>query len=325
VARIYPASDETISFLSEKLLGGEIVAVPTETVYGLAGNAFNESACAEIFRAKARPSFDPLIVHLPIGYDLDRVAETNPIAELLSKTYWPGPLTLVLPKKPAIPDLVTSGFASVAVRIPRHPVFQQLLRRCQLPLAAPSANPFGYVSPTTAQHVADSLGDRIASILDGGPCEIGLESTIVDIRDPERPVLLRPGAISREDLANAIGRPLSDPAPNSREIVPGQLEKHYSPRSECRLFDRLDPADAPRHPDRAYLFFTRPVGAPDNGPDNIFSLTENGDDREAARNLFKTLREIDARGFASIHAERAPDTGLGHAINNRLHRAAASG
>ncbi len=322
MARIYTASDENISLLSEKLLAGEIVAVPTETVYGLAANAFDESACAEIFRAKGRPSFDPLIVHLPLGYDLAEIAVETPLVSRLAPLFWPGPLTLVLRKKSDIPDIVTAGLDSVAVRVPRHPVFQRLLQTCNLPLAAPSANPFSYVSPTTAHHVQQNLGDRIPHILDGGPCEIGLESTILDIRDPERPTLLRPGGIPVEQLARATGLEIRLPDSAPAEIMPGQLKKHYSPKSACRLFPRLDIADAEKSPDRAFLFFRRPA-ASGNPPPNVFWLSETGDDAEAARRLFGILREIDSREFATLHAELAPPAGLGRAINDRLHRAAS--
>lgn len=322
MAHLFPASDENISFLSDKLLGGEIVAVPSETVYGLAGNAFDPSACAAIFSAKGRPSFDPLIVHLPIGYDLEKIAESSPLIPRLASLFWPGPLTVILKKKLIIPDIVTAGFDSVAVRIPRHPVFQKLLQTCQLPLAAPSANPFSYVSPTTAQHVEQHLGDRIRYILDGGPCEIGLESTILDIRNPNHPVLLRPGGISREALAEALGTKIADPPAANTEVTPGRLKKHYSPSSACRLFDQLDPADPARYPDTAFLFFQKPEEASDVTK-NIFWMSENGSDIEAAQRLFGLLREIDAHGFATLHAERAPAQGLGHAINDRLSRAAS--
>lgn len=323
MAKIYTVSDKNISFLSKKLLGGEIVAVPTETVYGLAANAFDGTACARIFHAKQRPAFDPLIVHLPIGFDLSQVAEPTSLASLLIEAFWPGPLTLVLKKKSAIPDIVTAGLDSVAVRMPRHPVFQRLLANCKVPLAAPSANPFSYVSPTNCQHVADSLGDRIPYILDGGPCEIGLESTIVDIRNPLKPLLLRPGAIPREEISDVLETWVSDPSSEgASEIMPGQLTKHYSPTVTCRLREKIDPADPLRAPDAAYLFYAKPnLATP--APQNVFWLSENGSDIEAAHSLFEILRKIDEKGFNSLVAEKAPERGLGHAINDRLRRAAA--
>lgn len=324
MAKIYTASDRNISFLSKKLLAGEIVAVPTETVYGLAANACDSGACARIFQAKLRPAFDPLIVHLPTDFDLGTVAEPTSLALPLMKAFWPGPLTLVLNKKSAIPDIVTSGLESVAVRIPRHPLFQRLLTACNTPLAAPSANPFGYISPTTAQHVADSLGERVSYILDGGACEIGVESTIVDVRNPLKPLLLRPGAISREQIARVLQLSVGDPSlEGGSEVMPGQLKKHYSPRSACHLRDRLDVAQAVQESGTAYLFYKKPGTLPAPSPPNIFWLSNNGDPIEAARRLFEILREIDKRSFASLLAERAPDEGIGQAINDRLSRAAA--
>jgi L-threonylcarbamoyladenylate synthase len=324
VAKIYSASDENISLLARKLLGGELVAVPTETVYGLAANAYDSTACARIFHAKGRPAFDPLIVHLPLGFDLLQVAEPTALARTLIEAFWPGPLTIVLNKKAIIPGIVTSGLDSVALRMPRHPVFQRLLAACQTPLAAPSANPFGYVSPTTAQHVEESLGGRISHILDGGPCEIGLESTIIDVRQPMKPILLRPGAISREELSQVLEVWVADPSSSGGgEVMPGQLTKHYSPRSACRLRARIDLAEAVATPDVAYLFFQRPATLPGTAPPNLFWLSETGDEVEAAHRLFETLRRIDQLGFASLVAEPAPDNGLGIAINDRLRRAAA--
>lgn len=326
MATIFSASDDNISLLAQKLLGGEIVAVPTETVYGLAASAYDSAACARIFRAKGRPAFDPLIVHLPIGFDLREVAQPTSLASTLIETFWPGPLTLVLEKTRVIPDIVTSGLGSVALRMPSHPVFQRLLGACKTPLAAPSANPFGYVSPTTARHVADSLGDRISSILDGGPCEIGLESTIVDVRDPLKPLLLRPGAISREQISRVLQVWVGDPSSEGdQEVMPGQLKKHYSPRSACQLRERIDLAEAIGSPASAYLFYQKPAKLPEPPPRHIFWLSEQGDEIAAARRLFETLREIDALGFASLVAEKAPEQGLGAAINDRLKRAAAGG
>jgi L-threonylcarbamoyladenylate synthase len=189
-ARLYRGTPRNIPFLARQLQAGELVAVPTETVYGLAANALDARACAKIFKAKGRPTADPLIVHVYALSQLKDLCEVNDAALTLAKAFWPGPLTLVLPKKPVVPDIVTAGRDSVAVRMPRHPVFRRLLKAAGLPLAAPSANPFGYVSPTTAQHVLDGLGGKIRYILDAGPAALGLESTIVDLRGC--PTLLRP-------------------------------------------------------------------------------------------------------------------------------------
>lgn len=323
VAHTYTPSDENIALLSGKLLAGELVAVPTETVYGLAANVFDETACTEIFRAKGRPAFDPLIVHLPAGYDLGSIAEVNSAVGPLASAFWPGPLTLVLHKKAVVPDIVTSGMESVAVRISRHPVFQKLLQACNIPLAAPSANPFGYVSPTSAEHVQNGLGTRIRHILDGGPCEVGVESTILDIRNPGKPLVLRPGGVPRSEITRVLGEWVSTAAGATGEVMPGQLMKHYSPRAAFDLRDRLNPDEVMKNPDRAFLFYRRPGRGVANEP-NVFWLSEKGDDAEAARSLFHLLREIDSGGFVSASAERAPPSDLAEAINDRLSRAAAS-
>jgi L-threonylcarbamoyladenylate synthase len=196
-ARTYRGTRRNLALLAGLLRRGGLVAVPTETVYGLAGDATSASACLRIFRAKGRPSSDPLIVHIAALRDLGRVAVPNPAALRLARRFWPGPLTIVLPKTPLVPDEATANLPSVAVRMPAHPLFRRLIRLSGVPLAAPSANAFGYVSPTTAAHVQKGLGRRVRHILDGGPSSIGLESTIVDLRDPGRPAILRPGAITR--------------------------------------------------------------------------------------------------------------------------------
>ena len=222
-ARIYRGTPRNLARLAARLRAGELVAVPTETVYGLAADAFNARACRKIFQAKGRPSSDPLIVHLASARELAQVAVPNAAALRLAKKFWPGPLTLILPKTGAVPGEVTAGLDSVAVRVPAHPLFRRLLRLTGRPLAAPSANPFGYVSPTTAEHVRQGLGRKINHILDGGPARVGLESTIVDLRDPRRPRLLRPGGISRQELERALGCPLVTPrSPGESEFRPAR-------------------------------------------------------------------------------------------------------
>jgi L-threonylcarbamoyladenylate synthase len=206
LAKIFRGTKGDLLFLAQRLRAGELVAVPSETVYGLAADALSAKACRGIFRAKDRPAADPLIVHVASIAQAGSIAELSEPARKLMRKFWPGPLTLVLPKKPAVPDVVTSGQPSVAVRMPGHPLFLKLLALTGTPLAAPSANPFGYVSPTTAQHVQDGLGKRIRYILDGGPCEVGVESTILDLRDPLRPRLLRPGKITKRELEKVLGR-----------------------------------------------------------------------------------------------------------------------
>ena len=325
-ARIFRGTPRNLSYLARCLRDGEIVGVPTETVYGLAADALNPEACQKIFAAKGRPTSDPLIVHIATLAELDGIAVPNAAALRLAKKFWPGPLTLILPKNPAVPAIVSAGLPSVAVRIPAHPLFRRLIRLSGCPLAAPSANPFGYISPTTAEHVRASLGTRISSILDGGPAHIGLESTILDLRNPTQPRLLRPGAISREALAAALGRPVAwrhpkATKPNQAQIAPGLLTRHYSPRTPLDLHSRLTPALlAQSEPDEAFLFIAKPTG---RTAKNIFWLDARGNLRGAARRLFAQLRTLDTAGYRRLHAEYAKGEGPAEAINDRLRRAAA--
>jgi L-threonylcarbamoyladenylate synthase len=327
-ARTYRGTPRNLARLARALQAGELVAVPTETVYGLAANALDARACRKIFTAKGRPATDPLIVHLHSVRQLALVAEPNAAALKLAKKFWPGPLTLVLPKTAAVPAVVSSGRPSVAVRVPSHPLFRRLLKLSGLPLAAPSANRFGYVSPTTAAHVRDGLGRKIAHILDGGPARIGLESTIVDLRDPLRPRLLRPGAITREQLSRALGRPVAAPTvtrarAGAAQVAPGLLARHYSPRTPVVLHARID-ARAPARgaADEAWLFLARPAAAAVRAK-NVFWLDPRGELHGAARQLFATLRRLDRAGYQRIHVELARGEGLAAAINDRLRRAAA--
>jgi L-threonylcarbamoyladenylate synthase len=326
-ARIYRGTPRNLATLARVLRRGELVAVPTETVYGLAADALNARACRKIFTAKGRPANDPLIVHILARGDLDRIARPNDAARILARKFWPGPLTLVLPRQPAVPDVVSAGRSSVAVRMPRHPLFRRLLKLGGRPLAAPSANPFGYVSPTTAGHVLAGLGHRIRYILDGGPSAIGLESTIVDLRDPRKPRLLRPGAITRAQLERALGRPVPVARVSRRpvhgaQLAPGLLTRHYSPRTPLVLHRRIEPKDvrAGHGRGQAWLFITKPRNLAGT---NIHWLDPRGSLRGAARRLFGALRSLDAGGFKTIHAELAPGDGLAEAINDRLRRAAA--
>jgi len=325
-ARLFRGTPRNLSYLARCLRAGEIVGVPTETVYGLAADALNPAACQKIFVAKGRPTTDPLIVHISTLAELDRIAIPNAAALRLAKKFWPGPLTLILPKNPAVPAIVSAGLPSVAVRIPAHPLFRRLIRLSGCPLAAPSANPFGYISPTTAEHVRASLGSKISSILDGGPAYIGLESTILDLRNPARPRLLRPGAISREALAAALGRPVAWRRPkatksNQAQIAPGLLTRHYSPRTTLLLHSRLTPSLlAQSGPDEAFLFIAKPSG---RMAKNIFWLDARGNLRGAARRLFAQLRALDTAGYRRLHAEYATGEGPAEAINDRLRRAAA--
>lgn len=325
-ARIYRETPRNLARLAAALRRGELVAVPTETVYGLAANALDAVACGKIFTAKGRPASDPLIVHIGHWRELAAVAVPNAAALRLAQKFWPGPLTIVLPKRPAVPEIVSAGLDSVAVRLPSHPLFRRLQRLAGIPLAAPSANPFGYVSPTTAQHVRDGLGKKIAHILDGGPTTIGLESTIVDLRDPRHPRLLRPGAVTRAQLSKALGCAVTDGTKRkavepAAQLAPGMLSRHYSPRTPVELHARLVPGRARLSaPDEAWLFFAQPRDVPG---ENIFALSDHGDPQQAAKRLFGILRRLDDAGYARIHAELAPGGGLAEAINDRLRRAAS--
>jgi L-threonylcarbamoyladenylate synthase len=333
-ARITRPTPRNLARLAGVLQRGGLVALPTETVYGLAADALDADACAKIFRAKGRPATDPLIVHVLTLAQADEVAALNPAARKLAAAFWPGPLTLVLPKREIVPAMVTAGLPSVAVRMPKHPLFRKMLRLAGRPLAAPSANPFGYVSPTTAAHVRAGLGRRIAHILDGGPSQIGVESTVLDLRDPDHPVLLRPGAVARAAIAAVLRRRvrLAGPAAKSGASAliglpgPGMLDRHYSPRTPLTLTRKIAPGRAAAAPEEAFLFFRRPEKRAEAAAKNVFWLTSTGSLEEAAHNLFDRLRHLDGGGWRAIHAERIPARGaLGPALNDRLARAAAQG
>ncbi|HEX2854204.1 MAG TPA: L-threonylcarbamoyladenylate synthase [Opitutaceae bacterium] len=325
-ARLYRGSPANLARLARLLRNGELVGVPTETVYGLAANALDARACRKIFAAKGRPAHDPLIVHIASLRDLPLVAVPNSAALKLAKKFWPGPLTLVLPKTPAIPTVVSAGLPSVAVRMPAHPLFRRLLKLAGVPLAAPSANPFGYVSPTTAAHVQESLGRKISHILDGGASRIGLESTIIDLRNPRKPRLLRPGAITLAQLERALGTKVARPPVAARapakkaQVAPGLLARHYSPRTPVVLHEAMR-ASAKPAVNEAWLFVAKP-GRREHGK-NVFWLDDRGDLRGAARRLFAMLRQLDGASFNRINAELARGDGLADAINDRLRRAAA--
>ena len=289
---------------------GQPVAVPTETVYGLAADATRADAVARIYAAKGRPSFNPLIVHVP---DLDAaraIAEFDAEAEALAAAFWPGPLTLVLPLRPeaGIASLVTAGLDTVAVRVPRHRAMRALLAAAGVPLAAPSANASGGISPTRAAHVKASLGGRIALILDDGPAPGGIESTIVRPA-PGAALLLRPGPITAEQLAPVLGEPLTQPAPDAAITAPGQLASHYAPGKPLRLAATRAGADE-------WLIGFGTVAGDD-------TLSATGDLEEAAARLFDCLHRADASVCRSIAIAPVPASGLGAAINDRLRRAAA--
>jgi L-threonylcarbamoyladenylate synthase len=327
--RILDGSEANLRLLAGALASGNLVAIPTETVYGLAANALDEAACRRIFSVKGRPLIDPLIVHVTGPAHAEKLAFLNDKAVLLMEKFWPGPLTIVLKKRPHVPDLLSAGLPTVALRCPRHPLTRRLLQISGLALAAPSANRFGYVSPTRVEHVVAGLGERIDYVLDGGPCDIGLESTILGLADPEKPVLFRPGAISREVLSVALGRPVALPMPRETDAAPadapGMLKRHYSPNTRVTLFDHganlAFPASVGKK--AAIVYFTRPSYETDVAGPAVFWLSESGRGEEAARNVFDLLRRLDGMGYEGIFIEKAPEGGIGDAINDRLTRAAA--
>jgi L-threonylcarbamoyladenylate synthase len=298
------------------------VAFPTETVYGLGANAFEPEAVARIFEVKARPSFDPLIVHLADVEDLSRVTPTrDPRVERLASRFWPGPLTLVLSRHPRVPDIVTAGLGTVGVRVPAHPTARDLVRAADTPVAAPSANPFGYVSPTTAAHVAELLGSRVDLILDGGPCPVGVESTIVSlVSDP--PALLRPGGVPTEEIETLLGRPLvRAAAPEERPLAPGQLSRHYATRTPLRILPGRAGAVSAESGRVGLLAWERaPSGA---GYAVVEVLAPDGRAATAAARLFAALRRLDGLGLDGIVAEPCEERGLGRAIMDRLRRSAS--
>jgi L-threonylcarbamoyladenylate synthase len=342
-------SPEDLRRAAEAIRAGLLVAFPTETVYGLGADAFNPAALARIFAAKGRPRFDPLIVHIAAPETLDRLADLSALAAplrekalLLGGRFWPGPLTLVLPKKPLVPDLATSGLPTVAIRFPDHPVAQELIRLSTEAVAAPSANPFGSLSPTRAEHVGEQLGDKIDFIIDGGRTTVGVESTVLDLSggwgNPgaragaagAKPWLLRPGGVSREAIEALIGElEVPGPGEGGPPVSPGQLKSHYAPHTPLSLHSPETMAALRYRPGERYLFFsgaardawlaTQPEAPP---PDSAWALSGSGDTLEAAANLFDLLHRLDRPGASRIHAEEAPGEGLGPAINDRLFRAA---
>ncbi|MGE5537366.1 MAG: L-threonylcarbamoyladenylate synthase [Gemmatimonas sp.] len=315
--QIVAATPAAIGDAARLVRAGRLVAFPTETVYGLGADATNDAACASIFAAKGRPRFNPLIVHV-----LDREAAAahvvvSELAAQLIERFWPGPLTLVLPRRSdcRLSLLVSAGLDTAAVRSPAHPVARDLLRAAGVPIAAPSANRSGEISPTAAEHVAASLGDAVDLILDGGPCTVGIESTVLDLSGA-MPVLLRPGAVTGAALMEALGRELARGAPVAEDgrglASPGMLARHYAPGRPVRL------GAHERNPGEALLAFgpSAPSG------DGVLNLSASGDLMEAAANLFRMLRALDRPQYSAIAVMPIPADGLGEAINDRLKRAA---
>jgi L-threonylcarbamoyladenylate synthase len=298
-----------------------LVAIPTETVYGLAANAFREEAVVKIFEVKNRPSFDPLIVHVDSIEQAEEMVEHVPEkAKELAARFWPGPLTILLKKNAIIPDMVTSGLTTVAIRIPDHPLTLDLLHTLGFPLAAPSANPFGYVSPTSVKHVNDQLGDKIPYILDGGDCDVGIESTIIGFIDQE-PEIFRLGGIAVEDIETIVGKVQVKLHSSSRPEAPGLLESHYAPMKKVKLKNNTGLEDTP-DPGEIGLIRFKAID-PAVPEENQIVLSRNGDLIEAAKNLFSALRKMDEMDVRYVVAEYLPEEGLGRAINDRLRRAAA--
>lgn len=298
----------------------QLVAIPTETVYGLAGNAFSPRAVSTIFAVKNRPTFDPLIVHTS-RFERAEVFTTDipALAYRLAEQFMPGPLTLLLPKKDIIPDIVTAGLPRVAIRVPSHPIAQELLSLLDFPLAAPSANPFGYISPTTAQHVENQLGDKVPYILDGGPCQVGVESTIVGFEEGQ-PVVYRKGGLAVEDIEAVIGKVTVRAHSSSDPQAPGMLKSHYAPRVPLVLGDLSALQKQFKGHAFGVIAFRQPL--PGIPSEQQLILSPSGNLAEAARNLFAGMRRLDELQLDIIIAELLPEQGLGRAINDRLRRAA---
>jgi L-threonylcarbamoyladenylate synthase len=314
--RVLQPDRDAIAAAARCLQSGGLVAFPTETVYGLGADAGNGEAVARLYAAKGRPAFNPLIAHVASREAAHTLAHFDAEAEKLAAAFWPGPLTLVLPKRPDCPvaDLALAGLDSVAVRVPAHPLAQALLAAFGGPVVAPSANRSGHVSPTSAAHVLADLRGRIDMVIDGGPCTVGVESTIVACLGPSlgEPTLLRPGGVAREDIERVLGHALnvaaaSDDAP----LAPGMLSSHYAPKARLRL-----DAEAARAGEALLAFGS-------DAPAGALNLSARGDLIEAAANLFSHLRALDAAGAAAIAVMTVPHEGLGEAINDRLARAAA--
>lgn len=309
--------DRELSLAAEIIKNGGVVAIPSETVYGLAANALDSAAVSRIFAIKNRPFFDPLIVHVA---DIDQAeaccSQFPETAVRLAEAFWPGSLTMVLPRAAHIPELVSSGLPTVAVRMPDHPITLELIRRCGVPLAAPSANPFGALSPTCAEHVRRHLGNKVDAIIDGGPCRVGVESTIISLIG-SRPAVLRPGGIPVEKLEELTGPLCSEENAGEKPDAPGQLPSHYAPRTPLFL-DELPPRH--RYQRLGLLTFCAVHDA--RGYTAVEVLSHNCDIREAAAGLFAALHRLDELKLDAIIARTFPPEGLGMAINDRLRRAA---
>jgi L-threonylcarbamoyladenylate synthase len=319
--QILPAGEAAVAAAARTLAEGGLVAFPTETVYGLGADATNPAAVARIYQAKGRPAFNPLIAHVGDIAAARKIARFDAPATALAEAFWPGPLTLVLPKTQgcAVADLATAGLDTVAIRIPAHPVARDILRAFGDPVVAPSANLSGHVSPTTATHVQSDLAGRIELIVDGGPVAVGVESTVVGCFDA--PMLLRPGGVPRAEIERVLGRTLVQPPADAgtdsvQPLAPGMLTSHYAPRAKVRLNAvKLEAGEA-------LLAFGLGAISGIDAASIVMNLSERGDLDEAAANLFGHLRALDGKGVHTIAVMPIPDEGLGEAINDRLRRAA---
>jgi L-threonylcarbamoyladenylate synthase len=339
---LFEINDETIRQAAAHIVRGGLVAFPTETVYGLGADAFNPTALAMIFETKNRPRFDPLIVHIAGIGALERVADLSLLdkdakkkLDALAENFWPGPLTLILPKQQSVPGLATSGLPTAAVRIPALAEARQLIALSTGAVAAPSANPFGCLSPTSAEHVLAMLGDKVEIILDGGPTQVGLESTVLDICHGQARIL-RPGGVPKEKIEAVIGPLAEGPASDDSAISaaadgavsPGMMKSHYAPRASLELHDFETLCKIPACNDSAFLFFdgaSRELWQKEQkqpqDKTSIRVLSETGNTTEAAARFFRSLHELDRPGIKRIYAQSAPEQGLGRAINDRLRRA----
>jgi len=309
--------NDSLVTVARLILGGDCVAVPTETVYGLAANALDEKAVRKIFEIKGRPLIDPLIVHI---YDIESaktISHFSALAEKIAEKFWPGPLTIVLPKKEIVPSIVSANLNTVAVRMPKHPLMRALLKECKVPLAAPSANPFGYVSPTKAEHVQAQLGVKLKAILDGGQCSCGLESTIISLVDENKISILRHGPIAQEEIEDFLKIKLITPEKNpARPEAPGMMKQHYSPNAKFSLFD--GEKNIAENFDGAVIFIKKPAEV----KSNYYWLSEDGNLEKAAFSLFDLIRSCD-NTYKNILCEKAKGQGIALAINDRLSRASA--
>ena len=336
--RLLPATAESLALAASLLHRGDLVAFPTETVYGLGADALNPEAVRSIFAAKGRPADNPLIVHIHDRDQLKQLCDIPPKADLLMDAFWPGPLTILFPRKNTVPDVVTAGLPTVAIRMPSHPVAAAMLKASGLPVAAPSANLSGRPSPTTAQHVLEDMDGRIPLILDGGPCDVGLESTVVDLCHGQ-PVILRPGGITKEMLESALHAPVTVAGsvlrplePGEKALSPGMRYKHYAPKGTVTLIDGNEDSVVPALKQHCLqdlkngrrscvLCFSEHVSALKAcNPHDMGSIHDHA---EIAHRLFDILRQLDEEGMESVYSEVIPPEGVGLAVMNRLGRAAA--